>query len=81
MIPVSKSDISKIIFDDIEDENYKNLLLKEYRFISRYKFDVLEKAKILYTKQKETGVVKSCYVSFDIVEKAYREYYKPSDKD
>lgn len=76
MIPVNDSVIQKIIFNNIEDENYKNLLLKEYRFLKTYKNQILDKANCLYTKQKETGAVKSCYVTFNNVEKAYSELFK-----
>lgn len=76
MIPVNKSIVTKIIFDDIEDENYRNLLLKEYRFLGSYKKAILDKALDLYSKQKETGVVKSCYVTFDKIEEAYNNYLK-----
>lgn len=76
MIPVNKNIVKKIIFDDVEDEDYRNLLLKEYRFLGHYKKQILEKAQELYTKQKETGIVKSCYVTFDKVEKAYNDKFK-----
>lgn len=76
MIPVNDSIVKKIIFNDVEDEDYKNLLLKEYRFLGKYKKQILEKAQELYKKQKETGIVKSCYVTFSKVEKAYNDKFK-----
>ena len=76
MIPVNDSIIKKIVFNDVEDKNYRNLLLKEYRFLGNYKKQILEKAKDLYTKQKETGIIKSCYVTFDKIEKAYNDKFK-----
>ncbi len=45
--------------------------MKEYRFLSSHKKQILEKAQELYDKQKETGIVKNCYVTFSKVEKAY----------
>ena len=75
MIPVNEQVIEKIIFDDIEDQNYRNLLLKEYRFISSYKKQILLKAQELYDKQKETSIVKSCYVTFNRIEKAYNDRF------
>lgn len=75
MIPVNEQVIEKIIFDDIEDQNYRNLLLKEYRFISSYKKQIILKAQELYDKQKETGIVKSCYVTFNRIEKAYNNRF------
>lgn len=79
MIPVNDTVIKKIIFDNVEDEDYRNLLLKEYRFLGNYKKQILEKAQDLYSKQKETGIVKSCYVTFDKVEKAYNEKFKDTN--
>lgn len=76
MIPVNNTVVSKIIFDDVEDEDYRNLLLKEYRFLGNYKKQILEKAQDLYSKQKETGIIKSCYVTFDKVEQAYNNKFK-----
>ena len=57
---------------------YRNLLLKEYRFLGSYKNHILAKAQQLYERQKETNIVKSCYVTFDKVEKAYNDKF---DKD
>ena len=42
----------------------------------KYKKQILEKAQELYKKQKETGIVKSCYVTFSKVEKAYNDKFK-----
>ena len=75
MIPVNKNVINKIIFNDIQDEDYKNLLLKEYRFLSNYKKQIITKAEKLYIKQKETGIIKNCYVSFNALEKAYGDMF------
>lgn len=75
MIPVNEQVIEKIIFDDIEDQNYRNLLLKEYRSLSSYKRQILLKAQELYDKQKETSIVKSCYVTFNRIEKAYNDRF------
>lgn len=79
MIPVNDTIVKKIIFDDVEDEDYRNLLLKEYRFLGNYKKTILEKAIDLYIKQKETGIVKSCYVTFDKVENAYNDKFKDTN--
>ena len=75
MIPVNDQVIEKIIFDNIIDQNYRNLLLKEYRFLSSYKKQIILKAKELYDKQKETSNVKSCYVNFNKIEKAYNDKF------
>ena len=75
MIPVNYSVITKIEFDEIEDEDYKNLLQKEYRFLKPYKPDIIRKANELYEKQKETGVIKPCYVTFNILEQAYKDKF------
>lgn len=75
MIPVNEQVIEKINFDDIEDQNYRNLLLKEYRFLSSYKKQILLKAQELYDKQKETSIVKNCYVTFNRLEKAYNDKF------
>lgn len=81
MIPVDKSIIKKIIFKDIQDEDYKNLLLKEYRFLKPYRQQILIKAQELYEKQKETGIVKDCYVTFDKLEEAYNNKFSDNNKD
>lgn len=75
MIPVNEQVIEKINFDYIEDQNYRNLLLKEYRFLSSYKKQILLKVQELYDKQKETSIVKSCYVTFNKIEKAYNDKF------
>lgn len=80
MIPVNNNVIQKIIFGDIEDINYKNLLSKEHRFLKDYRRQILEKADILYTKQKETGIIKNCYVTFDLLENAYNDRFKDDIK-
>ena len=75
MIPVNEQVIEKINFDYIEDQNYRNLLLKEYRFLSSYKKQILLKVQELYDKQKETSIVKSCYVTYNKIEKAYNDKF------
>lgn len=44
MIPVLDSLIQEIIFNNVTDQNYKNLLLKEYQFISTNKTVIKNKA-------------------------------------
>ena len=74
MIPVNDSLYSYIEFAKIADPSYLALLQKEYRFLLPYKDAILSKAKTLYKKQKETGVIKNCYCNFILLETALGEY-------
>lgn len=74
MIPVDDRLCKYIDFDTIEDKEYKDLLRKEYRFLKPLKETILKKADKLYNKQKNTGIVETCYCNFNILEFAYKEY-------
>jgi protein AbiQ len=74
MIPINEYLCTFIDFESESDKEYKALLEKEYRFLKPMKDSILKKANEIYLKQKETGVIESCYCNFDILETAYQEY-------
>ncbi|MDY2698121.1 MAG: type III toxin-antitoxin system ToxN/AbiQ family toxin [Lachnospiraceae bacterium] len=74
MVPVNDSLCTYIDFSCESDGDYKSLLEKEYRFLKPLKDTILKKAAELYSKQKETGIIESCYCSFGVLEAAYNEY-------
>ena len=60
---------------EIQFENYGFYKVeKEYRFLKPMKDTILKKAAELYSKQKATGKIESCYCNFNILEAAYNEY-------
>lgn len=76
MVPVDDSLCTYIDFNSEQDKEYKALLEKEYQFLKPMRKTILEKAVELYSKQKRTGKVESCYCTFSILESAYKEYIK-----
>lgn len=74
MVPVNDQLCTYIDFSNESDQDYKALLEKEYRFLKPLKDSILKKAAELYSKQIETGIVESCYCTFNILESAYKEY-------
>jgi len=81
MIPVDETLCKFIKFTEVTDKDYLSLLQKEYRFLIPHKDSILDKAKTMYLKQKETGKVKYCYCSFSLLEDAYESYSNPSNKE
>lgn len=74
MVPINDQLCTYIDFSNESDQAYKALLEKEYRFLKPLKGSILKKAEELYIKQKKTGIVESCYCTFNILESAYNEY-------
>ena len=76
MIPVGESLYSYIDFSKVLDVEYLSLLQKEYRFLAPYADAILEKAKTLYSKQKESNIIGNCYCNFTLLENSYSDYVK-----
>jgi len=74
MIPVHESLYSRIVFDDVDDNKYRGLLLKEYAFLVPHKEGILHRAKNIYIKQKESSVVERFHCNFTLLEAALSEY-------
>ena len=74
MIPVNESLCSYIDFSKVLNIEYRSLLQKEYRFLIPHADSILEKAKNLYWKQKESNVIGSCYCNFSLLERLYFNY-------
>jgi len=74
MIPIKEDLYTYIDFEDIEDISYRDLLEREYRFLTPRKEEILEKAIKLYEKQRKTGIIEPFYCNFEMLEKACHEY-------
>ncbi len=77
MFPVPKSEYTYIDFKTVEDENYRSLLLSEYRYIKSIQYTIRENALKLYNyKLKEnnnTSLSKRCN-DFVLLESKCVEY-------
>ncbi len=78
MIPVPEECIERLIIKDIEDEKYRLLLNKEYRFCMDNAERIQRKANRIYemviSNKKQQLTDNSC--DFRILEQGYREYVK-----
>ena len=74
MIPVPDGCYKKIIFDELGDARYKDLFEKEYDFCLSIKNKILEKAKKIRQKQKETEIVRDKNCNFLQLENAMLEW-------
>ncbi len=78
MVPVPDECIKKLVIKDIEDEKYRSLLNKEYRFCIANAERIQKKANRIYemvtTNRKQILTDNSC--AFHILEDGYREYTK-----
>ena len=76
MFPVPEECIEKLIIKDIQDEKYRVLLNKEYRFCMDNTERIQQKAKKIYemvtTNRKQILTDNSC--AFHILEDGCREY-------
>ncbi len=76
MFPVPEKCMEKLVIKDIEDEKYRLLLNKEYRFCIDNMNRIQKKANKIYdmvtTNRKQILTDNSC--AFHILEEAYREY-------
>lgn len=80
MIPVPAECLEQLVIKDVEDEKYRILLHKEYRFCIDNEERIKKKANKIYnmvtTNRKPLLTENSC--DFKVLEKAYREYIKSS---
>lgn len=78
MVPVPQECLEKLVIKDIEDEKYRLLLNKEYRFCMDNAERIQRKADKIYelvtTNRKQVLTDNSC--AFHILEDGYREYIK-----
>ncbi|MDD3360415.1 MAG: type III toxin-antitoxin system ToxN/AbiQ family toxin [Hespellia sp.] len=78
MIPVPDSCLTKLVIKDVEDEKYRVLLNKEYRFCVENIERIQKKANKIYemvTKNRKPLLTEnSC--DFQLLEKGYEEYIK-----
>jgi len=76
MIPIPQNCLKRLVIRDIEDEKYRLLVNKEYRFCMRNQERIEKKARKIYemvtTNRKEKLTENSC--DFKLLEKAYREF-------
>ena len=76
MIPVNKSNLKYINFNDIQDKKYRGLLIQQNNFIKLNTNDIRKKAEKLYklvTIDKKDFFIKlSC--DFKLLEKKYKDY-------
>ena len=78
MVPVPNECIEKLVIKDVEDEKYRLLLNKEYRFCIDNAERIQKKANKIYemvtTNRKQILTDNSC--DFSILEQGYQEYEK-----
>ena len=83
MVPVPDECITKLIIKDVEDEKYRLLLNKEYRFCIDNADKIQKKANKIYemvtTNRKQILTDNSC--AFDILEEAYKEYINAHNRE
>ena len=70
MIPIPLGCYEKVVFEELNDEDYQNLFQKEYHFCLTIKEKVLKKVEKIYQKQKETGIVRKTNCNFLKLEEA-----------
>jgi protein AbiQ len=76
MIPVPDSCLERLIIKDVEDEKYRLLLNKEYRFCIDNTEKIQKKANKIYemVTQNRKQVLTDNSCDFTLLEAAYREY-------
>ncbi|MCD7823981.1 MAG: type III toxin-antitoxin system ToxN/AbiQ family toxin [Oscillospiraceae bacterium] len=76
MVPVPEECLTRLVIKDIEDERYRRLLNKEYRFCQNNVERIQKKAEKIYsmivTNRKQVLTDNSC--DFKLLEQAYKEY-------
>ena len=80
MVPVPDGLYKRKDFNTETDLKYKALLQKEYSFCLKIKEGILERAKLIYSQQKETQKVFRFHCDFAKLEKACDEYQVPENK-
>lgn len=82
MFPAAEGTYKYIDFSLVEDEKYKNLLLKEYRFIRAMQEKICNNARILYQHKNaygnDTPLARRCN-DFQTLESACKEYVQKQE--
>ena len=78
MVPVPDECIEKLIIKDVQDEKYRMLLNKEYRFCVNNAQRIQKKANKIYEMVTENRkhILTDTSCDFRILEEGYREYIK-----
>lgn len=76
MIPVPESCLTRLIIKDIEDEKYRSLLNKEWRFCVDNIERIQKKANKIYemVTQNRKQILTDNSCDFGLLEKAYKKY-------
>jgi len=74
MIPVPDGLYERININEMQDKNYRNLLLKEYWFCQKIQTGIATKAEKIYFEQKSSGKIFKFYCNYSKLEKACDEY-------
>lgn len=74
MIPVPPDEFQYIDFDELNDEKYKSLFEKEYKFCLKIKDKILIRAEKIYAAQKESRMIRKQYCDFIKLEAALEEW-------
>lgn len=74
MIPVPTGYYEQVVFDELDDDRYKDLFEKEYAFCLSIKDKVLNKVQKIYNNQKETGIVRRANCNFEKLEDAMNQW-------
>ena len=61
---------------DVEEEQRRNLMLKEYFFCKKYDDQIESKAKKIYERQMKTGIVAQYHCNFKVLEAVADTYGK-----
>lgn len=74
MIPVPIEYCTYIDFNNIQDLNYRNLLIKEYNFLKPLQLAITQKASFIYANQKDSGTVYDFHCDYSKLEKVYDKH-------
>ena len=78
MVPVPDECLKKLVIKEVEDENYRIVLNKEYQLCMKYADKIQKKTEKIYkmvtSNQKQILTDNSC--DFNLLEQGYREYIK-----
>ena len=66
---------------ELEEEQRRNLMIKEYFFCKKIKAQIENKAKKIYEKQMQSGVVAQYHCNYKLLESAANTYKKEVSSD
>lgn len=78
MIPVPKKYCSKINFKTIIDTSYRDLFLKEYKFLKPLETVICKKALSIYQQQINSGIILPFHCNYSKLEQVYDKYKSTS---